>query len=163
LVGRGEIKPFDGDLDDYQRYLLEESKRLREEAKVEESKVISVAVSGGISEVAKPTVSIAVEPVKKPVVQTSEQRKLESAKRQEINARTKPLKKQIDQVEKSMAQLQTEKTQLESKLLEPVSPQEIADIGKKLKVINDELTSLEEQWLGWTSEIEAIESQASQV
>jgi ATP-binding cassette, subfamily F, member 3 len=27
LVGRGEIKPFDGDLDDYQRYLLEESKR----------------------------------------------------------------------------------------------------------------------------------------
>ena len=163
LVGRGEIKPFDGDLDDYQRYLLEESKRLREEAKVEESKVISVAVSVGISEVAKPTVSIAVEPVKKPVVQTSEQRKLESAKRQEINARTKPLKKQIDQVEKSMAQLQTEKTQLESKLLEPVSPQEIADIGKKLKVINDELTSLEEQWLGWTSEIEAIESQASQV
>ena len=163
LVGRGEIKPFDGDLDDYQRYLLEESKRLREEAKVEESKVISVAVSVGISEVAKPTVSIAVEPVKKPVVQASEQRKLESAKRQEINARTKPLKKQIDQVEKSMAQLQTEKTQLESKLLEPVSPQEIADIGKKLKVINDELTSLEEQWLGWTSEIEAIESQASQV
>ena len=161
LVGRGEIKPFDGDLDDYQRYLLEESKRLREEAKVEEAKVVSVGISEDVSEVAKPTVSIAVEPVKKPVVQTSEQRKLESAKRQEINARTKPLKKQIDQAEKSMAQLQTEKTQLESKLLEPVSPQEIADIGKKLKVINDELTSLEEKWLGWTSEIEAIESQVS--
>ncbi len=157
LVGRGEIKPFDGDLDDYQRYLLEESKRLREEAKMEEAKSVSVSVS----EVAKPTVSIAVEPEKKPVVQTSEQRKLESAKRQEINARTKPLKKQIDQSEKSMAQLQTEKTQLESKLLDPVSPQEIADIGKKLKVINDELTSLEEKWLGWTSEIEAIESQVS--
>ena len=25
LVGRGEIKPFDGDLDDYQRYLLDTS------------------------------------------------------------------------------------------------------------------------------------------
>ncbi len=157
LVGRGEIKPFDGDLDDYQRYLLEESKRLREEAKMEEVKGFSV----GVSEVANPTVSISVEPEKKPVVQTSEQRKLESAKRQEINARTKPLKKQIDQAEKSMAQLQAEKTQLESKLLDPVSPQEIADIGKKLKVINDELTSLEEKWLGWTSEIEAIESQVS--
>ena len=157
LVGRGEIKPFDGDLDDYQRYLLEESKRLREEAKMEEAKGVSV----GVSEVANPTVSISVEPEKKPVVQTSEQRKLESAKRQEINARTKPLKKQIDQAEKSMAQLQAEKTQLESKLLDPVSPQEIADIGKKLKVINDELTSLEEKWLGWTSEIEAIESQVS--
>ncbi len=150
LVGRGEIKPFDGDLDDYQRYLLEESKRLREEAKV-------------VSEVAKPTVSMAVTPEKKPVAQTSEQRKLESAKRQEINARTKPLKKQIDQAEKSMAQLQAEKGQLESKLLEPVSPQEIADIGKKLKVINDELMTIEENWLGWTSEIEAIETEASKI
>jgi len=155
LVGRGEIKPFDGDLDDYQRYLLEESKRLREEAKVEEAKVVS--------EVAKPTVSIVVTPEKKPVAQTSEQRKLESAKRQEINARTKPLKKQIDQAEKSMAQLQSEKIELEAKLLEPISPSDIAKIGKKLKVINDELTTLEEKWLGWTSEIEAIESQASQV
>jgi len=155
LVGRGEIKPFDGDLDDYQRYLLEESKRLREEAKVEEAKIVS--------EVVETAVSIPVTPEKKPVAQTSEQRKLESAKRQEINARTKPLKKQIDQTEKSMTQLQAEKTQLESKLLEPVSPQEIADIGKKLKVINDELASLEEKWLGWISEIETIESQASQV
>ena len=155
LVGRGEIKPFDGDLDDYQRYLLEESKRLREEAKVEEAKVVS--------EVVEAAVSIAVMPEKKPVAQTSEQRKLESAKRQEINARTKPLKKQIDQVEKSMAQLQSEKTGLEAKLLEPISPGDIAEIGKKLKVINDELASLEEKWLGWTSEIEAIESQASQV
>ena len=150
LVGRGEIKPFDGDLDDYQRYLLEESKRLREEAKVEEVKIIS--------EIAETVVTIAVTPEKKPVVQTSEQRKLESAKRQEINARIKPLKKQIDQVEKSMTQLQSEKTVLEAKLLEPISPSDIADIGKKLKVINDELTSLEEKWLGWTSEIEVIES-----
>ncbi|MFM1806576.1 MAG: putative transporter ATP-binding protein YheS, partial [Pseudomonadota bacterium] len=155
LVGRGEIKPFDGDLDDYQRYLLEESKRLREEAKVEEAKVVS--------EVAKPTISMAVTPEKKPVAQTSEQRKLESAKRQEINARTKPFKKQIEQAEKSMAQLQAEKGQLESKLLEPVSPQEIADIGKKLKVINDELMTIEENWLGWTSEIEAIETEASKI
>ena len=34
LVGRGEVAPFDGDLDDYQRYLLDEAKRLREEAKL---------------------------------------------------------------------------------------------------------------------------------
>lgn len=154
LVGRGEIKPFDGDLDDYQRYLLEESKRLREEAKVEEAKVVS-----GVIETAS---SIPVASEKKAVVQTSEQRKLESAKRQEINARTKPLKKQIDQVEKSMAQLQSEKTGLEAKLLEPISPSDIAEIGKKLKVINDQLDSLEEKWLGWTAEIEAIESQVSQ-
>jgi len=32
LVSRGGIEPFDGDLDDYQRYLLEEAKRSREAA-----------------------------------------------------------------------------------------------------------------------------------
>jgi len=33
LVGRGTVSSLDGDLDDYQRYLLEDSKRLREEAR----------------------------------------------------------------------------------------------------------------------------------
>ncbi|WP_295960290.1 ATP-binding cassette domain-containing protein [Rhodoferax sp.] len=33
MVSRGGVEPFDGDLDDYQRYLLDESKRLREAAK----------------------------------------------------------------------------------------------------------------------------------
>ena len=35
LVGRGKVAPFDGDLDDYQRYLLDEAKRLRELARQE--------------------------------------------------------------------------------------------------------------------------------
>ena len=34
LVARGGVEPFDGDLDDYQRYLLDEAKRSREEAAV---------------------------------------------------------------------------------------------------------------------------------
>ena len=34
LVGRGVVGDFDGDLDDYQRYLLDEAKRLREEARL---------------------------------------------------------------------------------------------------------------------------------
>jgi ATP-binding cassette, subfamily F, member 3 len=32
LVTRGGIEPFDGDLDDYQRFLLAEAKRSREAA-----------------------------------------------------------------------------------------------------------------------------------
>jgi ATP-binding cassette subfamily F protein 3 len=34
LVTRGGVEPFDGDLDDYQRYLLDEGKRLRDSLKV---------------------------------------------------------------------------------------------------------------------------------
>src|SRR6476469_6614146 len=33
MVSRGGVEPFDGDLDDYQKYLLDEAKRQREEAK----------------------------------------------------------------------------------------------------------------------------------
>ena len=33
MVSRGDVEPFDGDLDDYQRYLLDEAKRQREAAK----------------------------------------------------------------------------------------------------------------------------------
>jgi ATP-binding cassette, subfamily F, member 3 len=32
LVSKGGVEPFDGDLEDYQRYLLDEAKRVREEA-----------------------------------------------------------------------------------------------------------------------------------
>jgi ATP-binding cassette subfamily F protein 3 len=38
LVSRGGIEPFDGDLDDYQRYLLDEAKRQREAIKKEAAK-----------------------------------------------------------------------------------------------------------------------------
>ena len=39
LVSRGGIEPFDGDLDDYQRYLLDEAKRSREIAAMPQEKL----------------------------------------------------------------------------------------------------------------------------
>jgi ATP-binding cassette subfamily F protein 3 len=38
LVARGGVEPFDGDLDDYQRYLLDEAKRSRDEASMSEKR-----------------------------------------------------------------------------------------------------------------------------
>jgi ATP-binding cassette subfamily F protein 3 len=147
LVGRGEIKPFDGDLDDYQQYLLSESKRLREEAKL--------ASEGSVA----PNVIVPVSTQeKKAPIQTSEQRKIEAAKRQEINALTKPFKKQIEKIEKLMADLQSEQSQLEARLMEPLQPEEIAETGKKLKVLGDQINDLEEQWMECAAQIEAIES-----
>jgi ATP-binding cassette subfamily F protein 3 len=35
LVSKGGVAPFDGDLEDYQRYLLDEAKRVREEVAAE--------------------------------------------------------------------------------------------------------------------------------
>ncbi|MEY4699016.1 MAG: putative transporter ATP-binding protein YheS [Pseudomonadota bacterium] len=143
LVGRGEIKPFDGDLDDYQQYLLDESKRLREEAKMT-SEVINVA-------------PIEIDKAK-PVVKSNEQKKLEAARRQEMNALTKPIKKKIEKAEKDMADLNRQKLDIETQLLQPISPVEIAQLGKNLKLINDNLATIEEQWLEWVANIDEIES-----
>jgi ATP-binding cassette subfamily F protein 3 len=38
LVSRGGVEPFDGDLDDYQRYLLDEAKRSRDETSASEKR-----------------------------------------------------------------------------------------------------------------------------
>lgn len=146
LVGRGEIKPFDGDLDDYQRYLLDESKRLREEAKV-------------ASEVVEPS-SIQMHAVSasEPVLKTNEQRKLDAARRQEMNALTKPIKKKIEKADKEMAELNRQKTDIETQLLQPIAPAEIAQLGKSLKLINDQLASIEEEWLEWVANVDEIEA-----
>ena len=150
LVGRGEIKPFDGDLDDYQRYLLDESRRLREEAKVSASTGTTFAKA-----------SVApVNQVPAPVVKTAEQRKLDHQRRQQVANQTKPLKKSIDQINEKLASLTLEKNKLEELLATSLAPQAIADTGRQLKAINTELEELEVKWLGLTEEIEALETSA---
>ena len=148
LVGRGEIKPFDGDLDDYQRYLLDESKRLREEAKnnvADEPIVIPIAAK------LEPQ-----KPVAKIVNRTPDQKKEDALLRQQKSALLKPLKKSIEQADQNIAKLEAEKLALESKLATPLQPLEIAETGKLLKSVNTALEELEIQWLAWSEELERL-------
>jgi ATP-binding cassette subfamily F protein 3 len=149
LVGRGEIKPFDGDLDDYQRYLLEESKRLREEAKADEAAASSIPVAAVLEVAAKPIVPTPNR--------TAEQKKEDAVLRQQKSALTKPLKKSIEKADGQMLQLQSEKAALEEKLTQALLPADIAETGKQLKSVNKALEDLEAQWLAWSEELERIE------
>ena len=141
LVGRGAVAPFDGDLDDYQKYLLEDARRIREQ----------------MSAASAPPVA----PSEAPRLTPQEQRKLQAQQRQQLAARLKPLKKDLEQAEKRMAQLEQEKSGLEARLSAPLPPAEIADAGRRLKAIGDELASIEERWLDITGQIDAIESAES--
>lgn len=158
LVGRGEIKPFDGDLDDYQRYLLDESKRLREEATQVNNQSKKPAAGTAATESNKNTNEEIVPSSNKSVPQSQEQRKLEAQQRQQIAQKTKPLKRSLEQIEKRISELNSEKTEIENKFTTLIPPSEIAELGQRLKLINEELGSLEEKWLNTTSEIESIES-----
>jgi ATP-binding cassette subfamily F protein 3 len=156
MVGRGKVEPFDGDLDDYQKYLLEESKRLREEAKNAARDTV-VSVPTPAAEIPAPVVAAVAAPVaatSTPGISSAEQRKLDAQKRQQLAAQTRPLKRELEQNEQRMASIEAEKTQLEQQLSSPLPPAEIAEAGRRLKALSDEVSSLEERWLELTHLLE---------
>ena len=162
MVGRGVVGPFDGDLDDYQRYLLEESKRLREEARLaEQAQQQASQAPAAAPAVAPPTLAPSVAaptstPSSTPARDGREQRKLDAQTRQQLAEKTRPLKKELEQIDKRLAALSAERTALEQKLTETLPPAEIAECGRRLKAGNDETEKLEERWLEISSELEEI-------
>ena len=129
LVSRGGIEPFDGDLDDYQRYLLDEARRAREELKaaVKDAKEIVTQAP--------------------PSVLASKQ----------VSARVKTLKRDQGKLEQLMLGLQARKHALEARLSRPLPAQAIGELGLELKQIDNELAGHEEQWLTISEQIEAAE------
>jgi ATP-binding cassette subfamily F protein 3 len=130
LVTRGGVEPFDGDLDDYQRYLLDEGKRLREELK---------------------QAGKAAEPAAKPAP-------LPVAARPVSSGKLKPLKQSLEKLNKSMAALHAEKSALEARLAGTLTVEAITETGNQLQHVNDELAREEEKWLELSGEIEALEA-----
>ena len=130
LVTRGGVEPFDGDLDDYQRYLLDEGKRVRE----------SLKEAGRAAEPPKPVAA--------PMV----------AKRVVPSGKLKPLKQSLEKLDKSMAALQAEKAALEARLTETLLVEDITRLGSQLQHVSEELAREEEQWLDLTAQIEALEA-----
>jgi ATP-binding cassette subfamily F protein 3 len=132
LVSRGGVEPFDGDLDDYQRYLLDEGKRLREELK-QASKAAEAPVAKA-------------EPV--PV----------AAKKPVSSGKIKSLRQKLEKLDKSMAALQMEKTGFEARLAGTLTVEQITETGKQLQHVIDELAIEEGEWLELSGEIEALET-----
>ncbi|MDP3585952.1 MAG: ATP-binding cassette domain-containing protein [Thiobacillus sp.] len=132
LVTRGGVEPFDGDLDDYQRYLLEEGKRVRESLK-EAGKVANA-----------PVVQAESAPV--------------AANKPVSSSKIKSLKQKLEKLDKSMAALQAEKAAFEARLGGTLSVEEITETGKQLQHVIDELAIEEGEWLELSGEIEALEA-----
>jgi ATP-binding cassette subfamily F protein 3 len=172
MVGRGAVGPFDGDLDDYQRYLLDEAKRQRELAKLEaaaESAALKAAAPTPAVAAAKP---VAIAPVSiaasadqisargqndaKPAVDAKEQRKQDAQARQQLAEKTRPLKRELEQIDQRLSALVAERADLEQRLTQPLPPAEIADLGRRLKAGHDETAQLEERWLEISAGLEEL-------
>ena len=126
LVSRGGVVPFDGDLDDYQQFLLDEAKRVRESIK-EAQKEAKAAVTPPPANIAK-----------------------------KLAANLKSLQRDQGKLEQKMLEAQGAKNELEARLLSLSSPQEIGEVGLKIQALDEELSELEERWLTLSEEIETI-------
>jgi ATP-binding cassette subfamily F protein 3 len=129
LVSQGGITPFDGDLDDYQRYLLDEAKRSREELKA------------SLKEAQEPEPEIKPPPVA--VVKTP--------------GNLKMLKRDLGKLEQTILDLQTKRHGLAAQLATEQAVQKITELGVALQKADDELAVLEDRWLNLSEQIEAAE------
>ena len=126
MVSHGGVAPFDGDLDDYQRYLLDEAKRQRDVAKKSANVAATQAATAVKAAAATPKSADTV----------------------------KPLKKELDKVDQQMKALTAERLPLEATLAAIPVAADMAQAGKRLKAVDAELQQLEERWLELTDQIE---------
>ena len=147
LVAGGTVQPFDGDLDDYQKWLLEVSRATARGAP---------APVWGQPATAEPPAAPLREPARPPAPQRAE-RKSEKQNRARQAERTRPLRIELQQIESRLARLGEEKAQVETALADAgQSADDFADLGRRLTHIAAENHMLEERWLAAHEELDAL-------
>nr|WP_254601764.1 ATP-binding cassette domain-containing protein [Cupriavidus taiwanensis] len=141
LVADGTIKPFDGDLDDYRDWLLQQAAAKRNAATAAHQ-----AENAGDAAAA---------------VNRKDQRRAEADERQRLSALRKPLAKELEKVEKRMAVLQGAKEEIDRFMADESSYAEankvkLMEMLKRQGEVNGELDTLEEKWLELQEQIEQI-------
>ena len=72
----------------------------------------------------------------------------------------RPLKKELEQIDKKLPQLNTQRNTLEEKLATSGLPAgDIVEAGKLLSNVNGEIEQLEERWLELSEQIESIQQE----
>ncbi|KON79539.1 ATP-binding cassette domain-containing protein [Azoarcus sp. PA01] len=125
LVARGGVEPFDGDLDDYQQYLLDEARRAREELK---------------ASLKNPKHEAAPAPAAAHRISTE---------------KLKNLKRDLGKLELAILEAQARKHAIEARLASAPPVQQLAELGAELQQIDETLNAQEDSWLRLSEEIEA--------
>lgn len=183
LVADGKVAPFDGDLDDYQRWLLEQSKEAARQAKdlAKREKLAggtgtasggtaggsgAAGSTGASGSAAGPVSAPPPAPVAPPApapapIASREDRKAAGQARQRVAEQTRPLRKEMEQIDARLKALHTERDGLEAQLASgTLTPAQIADAGKRLKAIGDEVDEKEMRWLALSEQVDALQSAA---
>ncbi len=149
LVSRSGITDFKGDMDEYQKYLLEESKKLRDAQAQQDAPAHSPA------------------PINMKGMSRQE-KKLESQKKSSQQLQQQTLKKELTALETNIKHLEVQKHALLDSMANASNAQqdalanpkdaamEIAKSGKALKEVEKNLSELEEKWLEISHSLEDL-------
>ena len=137
LVADGGMKPFDGDMQDYRRLLLDQAREARREAKAEARAETSNSDAPALS---------------------AANRKEDRRAAAELRQKLAPLKKQAQAAEKKMEKLTAQKEALEAKLADPKLYDGPAEKVSALQIeLGDVVKQLEETEMVWLECSEAYE------
>jgi ATP-binding cassette subfamily F protein 3 len=162
LVTRGGVDPFDGDLDDYQKWLLEVSRavarglpppappRPGQTAAAEEATAAASRAAGSPA----PAPAAAARP-------GGDDRKAAKQARAKLSERTRPLRIELQRVDERLARLQKERDEVESALASGTQDgARLAELGRQHHHVLAEVAMLEERWLELQTELDALQAEA---
>jgi len=165
LVAGGALKPFDGDLDDYQRWLLDQAKAVARAARPEP--VRPAAAAGGATSAA-PSAAGAGAAASRSAARAAAaaapadggsraDRKAAAAARQQRADAVKPLKKELNLVDNKLGVLFAERDALEEASADDaLDAEKRADTGRRLKTIAQQIEELEGRWLALSTQLDDI-------
>ena len=156
LVTRGGVLPFDGDLDDYQKWLLEVS---RAAARGLPAPAVPGAVAAAPPAPAVVSAKSSARPAAAPPAGNGrDERKAKGQARSKLADQTRPLRNELATIDQRLAKLGAERAQAEAQLAgSSMAPAAIADAGRQLAHIGAEVAMLEERWLGLQQQLEGME------
>ena len=138
LVAAGQLQVFDGDLDDYQRWLVDEQ-RTRAAQRLQASREAASTRD------------------------PREDRKAAAAARQELAQRTRPLKQELQRIEQRLAALAAERASQEARIVQgsadgSLSGAEMAQLGRAIHALDQETGELELRWLEVGEQLQGLET-----
>ena len=157
LVTRGGVSPFDGDLDDYQRWLLEVSRALARgqppppvPGPVVAEASVRAAVAPAVAKTAKPA----------PAANNRDERKQGKQSRAKLAESTRPLRVEVQRIDERLAKLVAERGAVEAQLALGGAPERLVELSREHHHILAETAVLEERWLTVHTQLEAISASA---
>ena len=161
LVTAGGVGPFDGDLDDYQKWLLDQSKEAAKQAKEAAKQALKspAAAARAPAPAAAPVAAPIAAPAPSAPAAPREDRKASGQARQRLADQTRPMRKEMDAIDVKLNKLADERAAIEAKLAASgTTPAQVIEGGKRLKAIHDELEAAEARWLELSNEVDAIQA-----